>query len=54
MIDRLNAGQGSAGLFLNNRELYDNMNKTVTDVRGLIAAIQKDPKKYLNVRVSIW
>jgi hypothetical protein len=30
------------------------MNAAVTDVRDLVAAIKKDPKKYLNVRVSIF
>jgi hypothetical protein len=30
------------------------MNGAVTELRGLLAAIQKDPKKYLNVKVSIF
>ena len=30
------------------------MNKTVSEVQALIAEIKKDPKKYLNVKVSIW
>jgi phospholipid/cholesterol/gamma-HCH transport system substrate-binding protein len=54
LLNRLNDGQGTAGQLLNNKELYENINKTVADMRALIADIRKDPKKFLNVRVSIW
>ncbi len=54
LINRLNQGQGTAGQLLNNKELYENMNRTVGEVRSLVADIRKDPKKYLNVKVSIW
>jgi hypothetical protein len=30
------------------------MNGAITDLRSLLAAIQKDPKKYLNVKISIF
>jgi hypothetical protein len=30
------------------------MNQAVGELRGLIADIRKDPKKYLNVKVSIF
>ena len=30
------------------------MNGAVADLRALIAEIKKDPKKYLNVKVSIF
>jgi len=54
MMKRLNDGEGSLGLFLKDRQLYENMNGAVADVRSLIAEIKKDPKRYLNVRVSIF
>lgn len=50
----LNAGEGTAGQLLKDRALYENMNQTVGELRGLIADIRKDPKKYLNVKVSIF
>ena len=57
-IDRLVAalekGEGSAGQFLHDKKLYDNMNGAATELRSLIAEIKKDPRKYLNVRVSIF
>jgi len=51
---QLSEGQGSAGRLLNDRQLYDNMNQAAGELRTLIAEIRKDPKKYLNVRVSIF
>lgn len=50
----LEQGQGSAGQLLHDKQLYENMNGAATELRGLIAEIRKDPKKYLNVRVSIF
>ncbi len=57
-IDRVSAqleqGQGSAGQLLHDKQLYENMNGAATELKGLIADIRKDPKRYLNVRVSIF
>jgi phospholipid/cholesterol/gamma-HCH transport system substrate-binding protein len=54
LTKHLNEGEGSLGQLLKDKRLYENMNAAVTDVRDLVAAIKKDPKKYLNVRVSIF
>ncbi len=50
----LEKGEGSAGQFLHNKQLYENMNGAATELKSLIGDIRKDPKKYLNVRVSIF
>ena len=50
----LKNGEGTAGKLLNDKQLYDNMNGAVNELRGLLAEIRKDPKKYLNVKVSIF
>jgi phospholipid/cholesterol/gamma-HCH transport system substrate-binding protein len=50
----LQQGQGTAGQLLHDQQLYDNMNQAANELRGLIADIRRDPKKYLNVRVSIF
>ena len=34
--------------------LYENMSATVTELRQLVSDIRKDPKKYLNVKVSLF
>jgi len=54
LTKNLNSGQGTAGQLLHNKEMYDNMNSAAKELKELIAAIKLDPKKYLNVRVSIF
>ena len=54
LVGRLNDGQGTAGQLLNDKKLYDNLNGAATELRALIQAIQKDPQKYLRVKVSIF
>ena len=54
VLQQLNDGQGTAGQLLHDKQLYENMNGTVSEMRALIAEIKKDPKKYLNVKVSIF
>jgi phospholipid/cholesterol/gamma-HCH transport system substrate-binding protein len=54
VVTRLNAGEGTAGLLLKDKQLYENMNGAVNDLRSLLTAIEKDPKKYLNVKISIF
>jgi phospholipid/cholesterol/gamma-HCH transport system substrate-binding protein len=50
----LQQGQGTAGQLLHDRQLYENMNGAVNEVRSLVQDIRADPRKYLNVRVSIF
>jgi phospholipid/cholesterol/gamma-HCH transport system substrate-binding protein len=54
VLQSLNAGEGTAGRLLRDRQLYENMNQTIIEIRALVAEITKDPKKYLNVKVSIF
>ena len=54
LLTRLNEGQGTAGQLLKDAKLYENMNGAVADLRSLVADIRKDPKKFLNVKVSIF
>jgi phospholipid/cholesterol/gamma-HCH transport system substrate-binding protein len=51
---KLAAGEGTAGRLLQDRQLYENMSHAVTELRGLVSDIRKDPKKYLNVKVSLF
>jgi phospholipid/cholesterol/gamma-HCH transport system substrate-binding protein len=46
--------QGTLDQVLHNKELYENINGAAKEARDLIQAIKADPKKYLNVRVSIF
>ena len=54
VVAGLQQGDGTAGLLLRDRQLYENMNATVTELQSLVADIRRDPKKYLNVRVSLF
>lgn len=54
LVSRLNDGEGTAGQLLKDKQLYENMNKVTNELSALIAQISKDPKKYLNVKVSIF
>ena len=54
LTKNLNDGKGTAGQLLHDTKLYDTMNSAATEIKGLIADIRKDPKRYLNVRVSIF
>jgi phospholipid/cholesterol/gamma-HCH transport system substrate-binding protein len=51
---RLSAGEGTAGQLLQDPELYENMNAAASELRALVSDIRKDPRRYLNVRVSIF
>ena len=54
LTENLQKGEGSAGQLLHDKELYEHMNAAANELRQLIGDIRKDPKKYLNVRVSIF
>jgi len=51
---QLSEGEGTAGRLLRDKQLYENMNGTVNEVRALVGDIRRDPKKYLNVKVSLF
>lgn len=50
----LQEGQGTAGQLLRDRQLYENMNGAVAELRQLVRDIRADPRKFLNVRVSLF
>ena len=54
LTENLQKGEGSAGQLLKDKQLYENMNAAANELRQLIGDIRKDPRKYLNVRVSIF
>jgi phospholipid/cholesterol/gamma-HCH transport system substrate-binding protein len=50
----LQQGEGTAGQLLHDKQLYENMNGAVGELRQLVRDIRADPRKYLNVRVSLF
>jgi phospholipid/cholesterol/gamma-HCH transport system substrate-binding protein len=54
LVAALQQGEGTAGQLLRDKQLYENMNGAVVELRNLVKAITADPKKYLNIRVSLF
>jgi phospholipid/cholesterol/gamma-HCH transport system substrate-binding protein len=54
LVNRLNDGEGPVGQLLKDKQLYENMNGAVGDLRSLVADIRKDPRKFLNIKVSVF
>lgn len=50
----LEGGQGTAGQLLRDRQLYENMNGAVMELRQLVRDMRADPRKFFNVRVSLF
>jgi len=54
LVAGLQQGEGTAGQLLRDQRLYENINSTVTEMKSLVSDIRRDPKKYLNVKVSLF
>ena len=54
VMSGLEQGQGTAGQLLRDRQLYENMNAAVGELRDLLRDVRADPRKFLNVRVSLF
>ena len=50
-IDRINRGDGSLGLLLNDKKLYDEVTKAAKDLNLLLEDIKANPSKYVKVSV---
>ncbi|MCX6251872.1 MAG: MlaD family protein [Bacteroidetes bacterium] len=51
VIDKVNKGNGSLGLLINNNDLYQELTKAAKDLNLLLEDIKANPKKYLKVSV---
>ena len=54
VLTGLQQGDGTAGQLLRDRQLYENMNGAVAELRRLVQDIRANPRKFLNVRVSLF
>lgn len=48
---RVNAGQGSLGLLVNDASLYRNSDSLVMELRALVADVKKNPRRYLSLKI---
>ena len=51
VITKINTGQGSIGLLVNDPRLYRNTDSLLTELRSLVADFKTHPKKYVNLRI---
>lgn len=51
VITKINTGQGTVGLLVNDPRMYRNTDSLLTELRSLIADFKAHPKKYVNLRV---
>lgn len=51
IFGRVERGEGSLGLLINNPSLYNNSDSLVMDLRSLIADFRRNPKRYINLSI---
>lgn len=54
LVAKANNGRGSVGMLLNDTSLYTNVRNLVATLDSLTNDFKKDPKKYINVRVTVF
>jgi len=51
LSDKMNSKDSSLGLLLNDRELYDSINTTISNVSLLLKDVRENPSRYINIKV---
>lgn len=51
VITKINKGQGSLGMLLNNDSLYNNLNNSAADLDKLLIDLKANPKRYVTISV---
>ena len=51
VIDKIDRGQGTLGLLVNDTTLYGELSSTLREVRQLTADVRANPKKYVTIEV---
>lgn len=54
MVQNLQKGEGTAGKLLKDDALYKNLNETSSELTKLLYDLRQNPKKYLNVKVTVF
>ena len=51
IVQKINTSQGTLGLLINNKDMYNNLNSTLHSLNGLMEDIETHPSRYINVSV---
>jgi len=51
VMKKMNEGQGSIGMALNDKALYGNLNTTLKSLDNLVTDLKEHPSKYINITV---
>jgi phospholipid/cholesterol/gamma-HCH transport system substrate-binding protein len=51
VLGKINRGQGTLGLLVNDPSLYRRMDSTLSELRALTADVRANPRKYITVRL---
>jgi phospholipid/cholesterol/gamma-HCH transport system substrate-binding protein len=51
ITERINKGEGSIGLLLNDEKLYNNLNSSASDLDKLMIDIKQNPKRYVHFSI---
>ncbi len=49
VMTKINSGQGSLGQLVNDKNLYNNLNNTLTTLEKLMRDVNEHPRRYINV-----
>ncbi len=51
LLAKVNKGEGSLGMIVNDKQLYENLVVAVGNLESLLADIEENPKRYINVSI---
>ncbi|MND08567.1 hypothetical protein D3C83_312810 [compost metagenome] len=51
MLGKVNRGEGSLGLLLNDPAIYRHTDSLVLELRALAADLRANPKRYLSLKI---
>jgi len=51
VVKKVNSGEGSLGLLVNDREMYDNLNNASKNLDNLMIDLKENPKRYVHFSV---
>ncbi len=51
VLEKVDRGEGTLGLLVNDTTLYGRLNSTLEEMRALAADVRQNPKKYVSIRI---